>query len=194
MLIAEPATAPDLAPGLASEGAAVSIVAPAIWPADSGDVRRLIHEYVEWLAAAVGVEPAEAQPSLLQELEAIEQWYAPPNGRMILARIDGMATGIAGVHMLERHLAELKRVYLRPGARGRDLGRRMTEAAIREARRLGAKRIVLETQPEVMPAAQRIYRERGFRPIPRYSEMEVEGVIAMELRLGLFASLRSHRP
>lgn len=170
-----------------------SIVSVASWPADSADVRSLVNEYVEWLTAASGVDPAVVQPSLVAELEAIEQWYAPPNGRMVLARVDGAAAGIVGIHVLERGVAELKRVYLRPDARGQDLGRRMTEVAIRESRRLGAKRIVLETSPRVMPAAYRIYLERGFREIPHYSQMEVEGVIAMELRLGLFSGRHRRR-
>lgn len=176
-----------------SEAVGNSIVSVASWPADTADVRTLVDEYVDWLALASGVDPGAVQPSLLSELEAIEQWYAPPNGRMVLARIGGNAVGVVGIHMLERGVAEMKRVYLRSEARGQDLGRRMIDVSIREARRLGARRIVLETSPQVMPAAYRIYLERGFRPIPRYSQLDVEGVVAMELRLGLFASLRSRR-
>ena len=170
-----------------------SVVAPASWPADTADVRALIDEYVDWLAEASGVDPGGVQPSLLDELEAIEQWYSPPNGRIVLARLDGEAVGIAGVHRLSRRTAELKRVYLRGSARGQNLGRRIVDLSIREARRLGAKRMLLETSPEVMPTAYRIYLERGFRPTERYTELDVEGVIALELRLGLFSALRSAR-
>lgn len=191
MTIAERAQA--LAPSRGQEQPASSIVSVASWPADTDDVRALAYEYIEWLADASGVDPGEVQPSLGNELEAIEQWYVPPNGRMVVARLDGAAVGIAGIRMLERGVAELKRVYLRSEARGQDLGRRMIDVSIRESRRLGARRIVLETSPEVMPAAYRIYLERGFRPVERYSSLDVDGVIAMELRLGLFSAWRSHR-
>ncbi len=186
-------TAPASTGGYGPDDANASIVSMASWPSDSEDVRLLIREYVDWLAAASGVDPAVVQPSLLNELEAIEQWYSPPSGRMVLARIGGAAMGIVGIHVLERGAAELKRLYLRPEARGQDLGRRIVDLAIRESRRLGARRILLETSPEVMPAAYRIYLERGFRPVERYSSLDVDGVIAMELRLGLFSAWRSHR-
>jgi len=181
------------APEHTSDRAAASLVSVASWPADSAAVRTLVAEYVDWLATASGVDPAAVQPSLLTELEAIEQWYAPPNGRIVLARVGGTAVGIAGIHVLEPGVAELKRVYLRDSARGQNLGRRLVDAAVREARHLGARRLLLETSPEVMPAAYRIYLERGFRPVPRYSALDVDGVVAMERALGRFGAWRMPR-
>jgi hypothetical protein len=61
----------------------------------------------------------------------------------------------------------------------------MLEAAIEAARDLGANRLVLESHGEVMAAAVRMYRARGFQEIPDYTDLaaKVDGVIAMELDL-----------
>lgn len=170
-----------------------SLVSVASWPADLPEVRGLINEYVDWLAVAANTDPATVQPSLRGELATIDRYYSLPSGRMIVARVGREMVGTAGVHVLAPQVVELKRVYLRASARGRNLGRRLVEAAIREATRLGGRRLVLETSPEVMPVAYRIYLGRGFRPVPAYGRMGVDGVIGMELTLGGPAALRSVR-
>jgi GNAT superfamily N-acetyltransferase len=173
------------------EESPASVVSVASWPGDVPEVRARIEEYVDWLAAVAGTDPATEQPSLLDELAAIEDWYSPPNGRMVVARVGDTIVGTAGVHLLDPDTAELKRVYVDAAARGDNLGRRLVDAAISEARRLDASRLVLETAPELMPAAYRIYLERGFRPIPRYS-LELDGVVAMERSLRLLPPQLSH--
>ncbi len=172
---------------------ASSLVSVASWLADRPEVRGLINEYVDWLAVAADTDPAAVQPTLLGELATIDSYYSPPTGRMVVARVGDEMVGTAGVHVLAPEVVELKRVYLRTSARGRNLGRRLVDAAIREAERLGGRRLVLETSPEVMPAAYRIYLERGFRPIRPYGQIDVESVIGMELALGTLSTARSDR-
>jgi putative acetyltransferase len=185
-------TAPAWCEACDTVGRNASIVSFARWPDDVAVVREMVEEYVAWLGEAAGVDPAAEQPSMREELDDLERWYTPPEGRMLVARRGMEIVGSAGVHLLDGETAELKRVYVRSSARGERLGRRLVDAAIREARRLGARRLVLETSPGVMPRAYRIYLERGFRPTERYSELEVPGVVAMERPLGLFPNLRSH--
>lgn len=158
-------------------------IAAAAWPADTAEVRALIEEYVDWLSSAAGAHPADVQPGFLDEIAQLEQWYTPPSGRMVIARRRGEIVGTAGVHLLSPDDAELKRVYVRPSARGENLGRRLTDAAISAARELGAQRLLLETSPHFMPAAYRIYLERGFRPTASYSDLDYDGALPMERNL-----------
>ena len=64
-------------------------------------------------------------------------------------------------------VGEIKRLYVRPDARGARLGRRITRALLNRARKLGYDRVVLDTLPN-MKAAIAIYRGMGFVPIRPY--------------------------
>lgn len=78
--------------------------------------------------------------------------------------------------------AELKRLYLRPGARGGDLGRSLTLAAIERARSIGYREIRLDTLA-TMAAAQRLYARLGFRPCAPYYANPLPGVVWLALDL-----------
>jgi putative acetyltransferase len=92
--------------------------------------------------------------------------YAPPLGAMILARAAGTDAlvgcvalrAVAGVP----DMCEMKRLYVRPVARGTGLGRTLAQAAMSEGRRLGYARMFLDTLPS-LTAAQALYRTLGFR-------------------------------
>jgi GNAT superfamily N-acetyltransferase len=168
------------APGASLQSGTDCSIVVARWPDHSAVARELLAEYAGWLGRAACMDPELVQPDLPDELANLERWYTAPEGRMLLAEVDGQVVGLAGVHALRPGTAELKRVYLQPGARGRHLGRRLVEAAIVEARLLGFDCVILETSPKVMPVAYRLYLDVGFRPAARYSRLDLPGVVAME--------------
>jgi len=90
--------------------------------------------------------------------------YQAPGGQMILASCAAGLVGCVALRPVAGHadLCELKRLYVRPSARGSGLGRRLTLAALDEARRLGYARVCLDTLI-TMTAAQALYRALGFR-------------------------------
>jgi GNAT superfamily N-acetyltransferase len=90
-------------------------------------------------------------------------------GGFFIASIDGVPTGCGAVRRLEAGVAEIKRMYVARGARGRGLGRLILAELEAEARRLGMQRIVLETGPR-QPEAIALYTRAGFAQIPLYGE------------------------
>ena len=102
------------------------------------------------------------------ELAALPGDYAPPAGAMLLARSKGTGdlVGCVAIRPVADapRACEMKRLYVRPAARGGALGRRLALAAIGEARRLGYARICLDTLP-TMTAAQALYLTLGFRQV-----------------------------
>jgi len=117
-----------------------------------------------------------------QELERLASDYGPPQGAFLFAEEGGVAVGCVAVRRHAEGVAELKRLYVRPTARGQGLGRQLAEAMIAEARRLGYQRMVLDTLPS-MHAARALYGALGFRPTTAYRLNPVAGTVYLELVL-----------
>jgi ribosomal protein S18 acetylase RimI-like enzyme len=144
--------------------------------ADVPTVRVLLEEY----AAALGVDLGFQQFD--RELAELPGAYAAPDGVLLVARRGRETIGCVGVRRLDEQTCELKRLYVRPAARRGGTGRALTEAALAEARRLGYRRVLLDTLPG-MEAAQRMYVELGFRDVAPYRPNPVEGARFLELLL-----------
>ena len=94
--------------------------------------------------------------------------YVPPRGELVLARepAAGELIGCVAVrpHVDAPDVCEMKRLYVRPSARGTGLGRVLALAAIDVGQRLGYARMGLDTLPS-LHAAQALYLSLGFRQI-----------------------------
>jgi ribosomal protein S18 acetylase RimI-like enzyme len=135
--------------------------------------RGLFEEYAAGLAVDLSFQGFE------EELRGLPGDYAPPRGALLLAVEDEGTLGCVALRRVDEETAEMKRLYLRPAARGRGLGRALAEAALAEARRLGYRRIRLDTLPG-MEAAQSMYAALGFKTIPPYRFNPVPGALFME--------------
>ena len=138
--------------------------------------RLLVEEY----AAALGVDLSFQDFG--REVAHLAGEYGPPAGAFLLACDDGEPLGCIALRPHAPGTGEIKRLYLRPPARGRGVGRQLATTAIAAARDRGYTRLLLDTLP-TMAEAQALYLSLGFRPIAPYRFNPVPGTVYMELIL-----------
>jgi putative acetyltransferase len=102
-------------------------------------------------------------------LDAAE--VAPGHGVLLVAIEDGtdVPLGCGAVRLREPGIGEIKRMYVRPQARGRGIGRALLSALEAEAAALFADRVVLETGARQVEAVE-LYRRAGYAEIERFGE------------------------
>ena len=140
----------------------------AQFPHDLAAIVEIFREYVASPTADLGYQNYE------DEFAALPGKYAAPQGRLLLAWLDGIVVGCAALRDVDGTTCELKRVYVRPAARGLQLGRRLVEHMLREAQSAGYRRMALDVLPEFV-AAQALYRQLGFVDAPPVSFNPVPG-------------------
>ena len=130
-------------------------------------VRAIFAEYMQSIAhlAACSFQHQRVD----DELQTLPGKYAPPGGVILLAWEGPECVGCVAVRPLEApEVCELKRMYVRPAARGKGLGRSLCDAAMEQARGLGYRVMKLDSDPELVPALA-LYRSLGFVDTPRYN-------------------------
>jgi GNAT superfamily N-acetyltransferase len=142
------------------------------------DVDRLVRAYLAELPFEIDFQDLD------RELRTLPVEYGPPHGAALLALDDdGAAVGVVGVRPFDECDAELKRMYVAPGARGTGAGRALGEAAVATARSLGYERLLLDTV-DTMTAAIATYTALGFLEIDPYRHNPLPGAryFALDLR------------
>lgn len=95
--------------------------------------------------------------------------FTPPTGAFLVIYANGKPVAGGGVKRDDDGVAEIKRMYVVPDARGQGLGRRLLEELEQVARDLGYARIRLDTGDR-QPHAQAMYERAGYRPIEDYND------------------------
>lgn len=141
-------------------------------------------EYMAWVAA--GIEQTFGLTSM--ELLGMElpQYVAsvidkvcgepPPRGAFYLVYVDGTLAGMGGLRPLGNGVCEVKRIYVRPAARGLHLGQTILLRLLDDAQAFGYQRVCLDSAP-FMQSAQRIYAAEGFVDCDPYPGVEVPAVL-----------------
>ncbi len=153
-------------------------VIPAVSSEHLDHVRALFREYARWLDSG-----HLCLGSFEREVVGLPGEYGPPRGCLLLAVCDGQIAGCVGLRPLDEGTCEMKRFYVRPQFRGRGVGRALADAVMAEARRLGYRRMRLDTIADRMPEAVALYRMLGFREIPVYRPDPLAHSLCMELEL-----------
>ncbi len=145
-------------------------------PHDLPEARALFEEYARSLDFDLGFQGFAA------ELAGLPGAYAPPSGRLLLARADGVVAGCVALRAIGDGECEMKRLFVRPRFLGRGIGRRLAESIVMEGRAAGHRAMKLDTVSS-MKAAIALYESLGFRDVAPYRENPIDGARFMELRL-----------
>lgn len=170
--------------------AGITILEPASsdeWNA----ARALVGELFDWIVDGVGVHIEDIQKSAAVELDDLAAAYPRGEGVFLVARLNGQVVGTSGVLRIAPGVVELKRMYIRPDARGHGIAQSLLRHAIERGRALGGGVMRLETHSTFMHTAYKMYLSHGFRPRADYSNLTlaVPGVVAMERRIDVPESL-----
>lgn len=132
-------------------------------PADA-DAIRAVAAYVAELDRRFpgGFRPGAA---LAKDAESLR----PPGGMFVLARVDGQVVACGGVQRLDDDTGEIKRMWVADGRRGAGLGRLMLARLEAETRRLGYRRVRLDTNGTLSEAIA-MYERSGYRSVERYND------------------------
>ncbi len=151
-----------------------------IFPAETNEdielARDLFEEYADSLGIDLGFQNFE------EELANLPGCYARPDGCILLARYNEEIAGCVALRKLSDGICEGKRLYVRQRFRGLKIGRKLVEAIVAEARKIGYTRMRGDTLAS-MTAAQALYASIGFKQIKPYYYNPIEGTVFMEIEL-----------
>ena len=128
---------------------------------ESPGTELLAEYYAEVKARYPGWSPEKGATASADEM-------APPGGRFLVAYLAGTPVACGTVKRFDDSTGEIKRMYVRPEARGRGVARVVLAELERAARELGYERVVLDTGDR-MPEAQALYRSSGYTETADYN-------------------------
>jgi len=93
----------------------------------------------------------------------------PPNGILLMARLDGEPVGLGGVRYLDTEVAEVKSMFVSRSKRGVGIGRLLLVELEAIAAERGCRAVRLDTSDYLFPAVG-LYRSAGYEEVPAYNE------------------------
>ena len=118
-------------------------------------------DYIDWLNMDLAFQAID------EELLSFSFMYGPPHGVFLLARRGNELAGGVGLRILTPEVCEMKRLFVYDRFKGVGLGRRLCAQIIEEAKKLGYRKMRLDTLGRMI-AAKSLYSNFGFKEIEPY--------------------------
>ncbi|MEC9434371.1 MAG: GNAT family N-acetyltransferase [Pseudomonadota bacterium] len=160
-------------------------------PSDLAEVRALCRAFREWLliryvAHREIIDAYYAEDRWEALLDDLPRLHAPPEGAILLARLDGRPAGCVMLSPLpEPGACEMKRMFAAEFARGTGVAAALVEAVCALAKARGRAVMRLDTG-RIQTEAQALYRRQGFADRDAYYEappLLADFLVFMERRL-----------
>ena len=152
-------------------------------------VRDLLRSFLEWQKIRnqedLQLIHCYFGDSFQKEIAGLPGKYAPPDGRLLLALLDGESAGCVALQKIDSERCEMKRMFVHTRFHGKGIGRELAVAIIREAKDAGYQRMLLDTSFRQVEA-QKLYQNLGFKFIEPYYDVGEDlkrWLIFMELQL-----------
>jgi ribosomal protein S18 acetylase RimI-like enzyme len=116
------------------------------------------------------------------EIGSLHDRYGLPNGRLYIAYFEGQVAGCIALKKISDTECEMKRLYVKPKYRGKQIGKELVNLIINDAKMIGYKSMLLDTLPDLKPAIV-LYENVGFYRIPPYNNSPVVKTVFMKLDL-----------
>ena len=129
---------------------------------DSPEAQEALAAYFGELQRRFGFDPVTGGA------HADRQSMKHPNGIFFVLKDGDHVIGCGGVQSLDGQTAEIKRMWIHDGWRGRGLGKALLSRLEEEAVGLGRTRVVLDTNGS-LTEARAMYVAAGYREIDRYN-------------------------
>lgn len=147
------------------------------------EVEALFSEYTEMLIAGDSSfrEYLDIQ-HYDEEIKHLEAKYGKPFGRLYLSYCDEEVAGCVGLRKIDEQNCEMKRLYVRPEFRGKQIGNQLVKKIIEDAKEIGYSHMLLDTLPFLGTAIE-MYRKYGFYETESYNDSPMGTSIFMKLDL-----------
>lgn len=141
---------------------------------DERHVRELFWEHLQWANENINKEFGinfDIATILEEDMLQLSKFY-PPEGRLLLARLEENLAGLGCLRQIAEDTAEVKRMYVHPSFRRSGVGRALLDRLLEEAKHADYKRVRLDSA-RFMHGAHALYQSAGFQEIEAYPESEV---------------------
>ena len=155
-------------------------IRPARSLRDLGAVAHLFNAYATALELDLGFQ------DFATEVSTLPGKYAPPKGEILLAfDTKDNIVGCVAVRPLQlADCCEMKRLYVTPEGRGHGMGKKLVDAILDVASRLGYREMRLDTLSNMHKAIE-LYGKSGFKRIEAYYETPLVNTIFFARELPL---------
>lgn len=140
------------------------------------EIKKLFTDYAKWINMDLSYQNYE------EEFKNLPGKYAKPEGRLYIAYLNGKAVGCIALRKIDDLKCEMKRLYVDPAGRGHQIGRKLAEKVINEAKTIGYRQMLLDTLP-FMESAIHLYESLGFKKIEAYYSTPLAETIFLTINL-----------